>query len=526
MSDASFTPGWLAGAPAAHALLARIYTDPAERARVAHQAAQRSVDSGGVHPGVLASISLDSDAQRANHTLLAQPGTVCMVTGQQAGLFGGPLYTVYKAAAAIANARALTAETGVPCVPIFWLQNEDHDYDEIAACAIPGDESVIRVRAPGRDGDADRSIAARRYGPAIDAALDELDGELTGPSAAEVMACLRTCYRPDVSPDTAFRHLMTRLFAPHGLLIVDPMHPAMIAAAEPLHRRALAEAKPIADTLLTRVAALRSAGFKVQIHVRPGAPLSFVHPQGQAGPRYRVEPITGGFRVCGTDRTLSAEAVDAGPFSTSALLRPILQDTLLPTVGYVGGPGEVAYFAQLPPLYAHFDLPMPMIILRARVRVIDPKSERLLRQLDLTADDLAKPQDALMAHLGSASEGRLPPADLEAALLEPLQAVFAQFAPHAAFDKGLRKATHKTQRTLVDVSQRLVDRYRRTLGRTDEVALRRLRRVMVRLQPEGAPQERVHCWPGAAAQYGIDEFVEQVMAAVVPFEGDLKDVRI
>ena len=520
MSDASFTAGWLAGAPPALALLARIYTDPIQRARVARLAARRVA-----HPGLLASISLDSDAQRANHQLLSQPGTVAMVTGQQAGLFGGPLYTIYKAAAAIANARALTAETGVPCVPIFWLQNEDHDYDEIAECAIAGDDAVIRVRAPGRGEDADYSIASRCYGTAVEAALDTLDGELVGPSASEVMACLRDCYRPDSSPDAAFHQLMTRLFAPRGLLIVDPMHPAMIAAAAPLHHRALAEAEPISDALLARTRALREAGYTVQIHVRPSAPLSFFHPDGHAGPRYRVEPIEGGYRLCGTDREASSEAVARGPFSTSALLRPILQDTLLPTVGYVGGPGEIAYFAQLPPLYAHFGLPVPLVIPRARLRIIDPKSTRLLDQLELSADDLGKPRDALMAHLGSVSEGRLPPDALEAALLEPIEAAFAEFEAHAAFDKGLRKATQKTQRTLVDVSRRLVDRYRRTLGRTDEVALARLDRVMARLQPEGAPQERVLCWPGHAARYGIEGFVEQVMAAVVPFEGDLKDVR-
>ena len=318
---------------------------------------------------------------------------------------------------------------------------------------------------------------------------------------------------------------MTRLFAPHGLLIVDPTHPAMIAAAEPIHRRALADAQPIAAALTARAQALRDAGYTVQVHVRPGAPLSFVHPDGQAGPRYRVEPIQGAYRVCGTARTLTAAAVERGPFSTSALLRPILQDSLLPTVGYVGGPGEIAYFAQLPPLYAHFGLPTPLVIPRARFRIIDAKSIRLLGQLDLDADDLAKPRDALMAHLGSASEGRLSPADLEAALLAPIQAAFAEFAPHATFDTGLRKATHKTERTLVDVSRRLVDRYRRTLGRTDTVALRRLDRVMARLQPEGAPQERVLCWPGHAAQYGIEGFVEQVMAAVVPFDGGLMDLR-
>lgn len=520
MSDASFTAGWLASAPSALALLGRIFTDPAERARRTQQASKRAA-----HPGVLTSIQVDTDAQRVNHDLLSKPGTVCMVTGQQAGLFGGPLYTIYKAAAAIANARALTAETGVPCVPIFWLQNEDHDYAEIATCAIPGDESVLRVHAPGQDDQADCSIASRCYGPSIAAAIADLDGELLGPYAGDVIACLREYYRPEARPDVAFHRLITRLFAPHGLLIVDPMHPAMIAAAAPVHRRALAEAKPIADALLTRVKALRDAGFKVQIHVRPTAPLSFFHPDGHAGPRSRIEPIADGFRLCGTDRTVSAEAVDGGAFSTSALLRPILQDTLLPTVGYVGGPGEIAYFAQLPPLYAHFGLPTPLVIPRARLRVIDARSDRLLRQLGLQPDDLARPDDELMAHLGSATEDRLPPEALEAALLAPIQAAFAEFAPHADFDKGLRKATAKTERTLVDVSRRLVDRYRRTLGRTDEVARRRLRRVMARLQPEGAPQERVHCWPGAAAQYGIDGFVEMVMAAVVPFEGDLKDVR-
>lgn len=515
----SFTAAWMADQPAALALLPRAYRDPARRREAATRAATRRID-----PQVLAHLDAHTPAQLRQRDLLAAGGACCLVTGQQAGLFGGPLYTIYKTAAVIADARALTAESGVPCVPVFWLQNEDHDYAEIGTCTVPDDTELRRITVPGRPDEVDRAIAARRFPAEVDAAVDALDGVLLGPGRDAVIALLRDCYRPDVSPSAAFRRLMEALFAEHGLLIVDPARPALRAAAAPVHAKAIADAVPIAEALRARSAALEAAGFAVQVHVRPDAPLSFLHPDGFAGPRARFEPTGDGYRLCGTPRQITRAAALAGPHSTSALLRPILQDTWLPTAGYVGGPGEIAYLAQVPPLYAHFDLPVPLIIPRARFRVVDAKAERLLRQLGLGLDDLGADRPTLLKAVGRADEGMAPDA-LAAALLDPITAALDAFAPHAAFDKGLSKATRKTRESLTAVATRLVDRYRRTLARDDETTLARLERVRVRVQPGGAPQERVHCWPWYGAQYGVQGFVDLILAATVPFDGSLQTVR-
>lgn len=513
----SFTAAWMAELPAAMGLLPSRHRDPVQRRQAALRAAERRID-----PTALATLRATTAAQRRNRDLLAAGGACCMVTGQQAGLFGGPLYTIYKTAAVIANARALSAETGVPCVPVFWLQNEDHDFDEIATCAVPDDTAMRRISVAGAPDQAGRSIAARRFGDEIVAAVDALADGLDGPYAAAVLEVVRAAYRPGRSPCAAFRDLIEALFAEHGLLIVDPM--ACPEAARPIHERALAEARAISDALSARVGALHAAGFVAQVHVRPGAPLSFVHPDGLEGARQRIEPTADHCALCGADHDLATHDGPQGAYTTSALLRPILQDTWLPTAGYVGGPGEIAYFAQIPPLYAHFDLPMPMIIPRARFRVIDAKADRLLAQLGLGIDELTGHRDAMLARVGRTDAGLSPDA-LEAILLTPISAALDAFTPHAAFDKGLAKATAQTRESLTAVAQRLVDRYRRTLARDDAVTLERLDRLLTRVLPEGAPQERIHCWPWYGAQFGVGGFVDLVLEATIPFNGSLQTIR-
>lgn len=515
-----FTPAWLRGEPAATSLLSDGFRRAADRSAAAGRAARRPVD-----PAVLEALIATTPAQVVARDALARPGTTAVVTGQQAGLFGGPLYTIHKAAAAIVDARALAAETGRPCVPVFWLQNEDHDLEEIATTRVLGSDGGLHAVAFEVPDARPVSVGARRLGPSVDAAFDRVEALLAGLSEAPATtALLRRFYLPDRSPDRAFRDLLDALFADHGLLVVDPRHPALVAAARPVHDRALADAAAIAAALEARADALRAAGFTVQVHVRPGAPLSFVHPDGPDGPRYRADPLPdGSFRV--GDRAMGADAVARAARSTSALLRPILQDTLLPTAAYVGGPGEVAYFAQLPPLYAAFDLPMPLIVPRASFRVVDEAASRLMEQLGLGPEALGRPRDALLAGLARPHGGPDPDA-LEAALLEPMRSTLAGFAPHAAaLDPGLAKATEKSAANLEETARRLVDRYRRALAQADTVSVERLDRLLARLQPDGAPQERVHGWPWFLARYGADRFVTAVLAAVVPFDGTLRELR-
>lgn len=528
--SASFTAAWLADDPRATALLPRGAADAGARAAAVAAAAARRVD-----PAVLAALRAryPGDARRAAHLdALAAGGAACVVTGQQAGLFGGPLYSIHKAAAAIRDAAALEAETGARCVPVFWLQSEDHDFAEIATAHTLDARGALRaITLPAPPDAAGCSVSARPMGPAVEAAREALAETLTGLAAADaVCALIEDCYRPEHSPTEAFGRLIDALFARHALLVVDPR--ALPAAAAPIHRRAVAEADAIAAALTTRAEALAAAGFTVQVHVRPRAPLSFFHPDGPAAPRHRIEPDGDGWRLCGTDTRIPAAAVDAAladapeRFSTSALLRPILQDHWLPTAAYVGGPGEIAYFAQLPPLYAHFGLPLPLVVHRARFRLIDATADRLLDQLGLTPQALAAPRHELLARVGGATAAEPDPDALEAALIDPITRALDDFRPHAdALDRGLGKLADKTRDTLVDVSRRLVERYRRTLARNDEVTTERLDRLLARLHPEGGPQERLLGWAWYGARHGIEAFIDAIVDAVVPFDGTLHDLR-
>jgi bacillithiol synthase len=182
-----------------------------------------------------------SSARAANLEALAAGGTAVVATGQQVGLFLGPLYGFYKAAAAIAVARALTAEAGVRCVPLFWLQTEDHDFAEVASATIagPGGKPVKLSLPAEAPGEARASIAHRHLPPDIDAQLDALAELLgAGPAAQETLALLRAHYRAGVGIARAFAGVLAALFADEGLLVLDPRVPAVAALAAPIYRAA------------------------------------------------------------------------------------------------------------------------------------------------------------------------------------------------------------------------------------------------------------------------------------------------
>ena len=300
-------------------------------------------------------------------------------------------------------------------------------------------------------------------------------GRPPGPHTAEHLARLRRHYRPGAPWAEAFAGVLGELFAPEGLVLIDPREPALAQAVAPVHARALAEAAPIAAALIANDAELARAGFAIAVHVRPGAPLSFFHPEGPHGPRVRLEPAAGDgdrFVECGRTavhgRAELAAALAADPlrFSTSALLRPIAQDTLLPTAAYVGGPGEVAYFAQLPPLYRAFGRPLPPIVPRARFRIVDERARRLLDRLGLSADDAARPEAELLARLRAAdppgAPGATTGAEVTARLLAPFVTAHGELAAQlAGAGPDLARALARTRGSVERAIGRLAGRVER-----------------------------------------------------------------
>ncbi|MCB9649779.1 MAG: bacillithiol biosynthesis BshC [Deltaproteobacteria bacterium] len=268
------------------------------------------------------------------------------------------------------------------------------------------------------------------------------------------------------------------------------------------------------------------------MHIREGSPLSFFHPEGPEGPRYRLEHRQDGLHlVGGPERAWSVAELqtkleaDPACFSTSALLRPLLQDSLLPTAAYVGGPGEVDYFAQLPPLYEAFGLPPPLLVPRARFRVLEDKTTRLLEELGLTPEEAEGPADAVLARANRDTGAWPAPERVQADLLDPFTAALsAARGVIASLDPGLDKNAARTEETVRQAVGKLVDKYRATLLRRDETRVATVERLQAALRPDGAPQERVYALSTYAARYGARRLVELALAGCDPFDPRVKDI--
>ncbi len=325
----------------------------------------------------------------ANLEALDRPGTRLAITGQQPGFLTGPVFTVFKAVSAIAAAEFLARKTGVAHVPVFWVAGEDHDLDEARAARFPG--AVAGQMSPGQMGTVEFALphaADRRPlssyaadGP-FEEVLDRAFAHLSGRRHGEQVRSLGNLYRGRGLAG-GFAAILAQLFEPHGLLIIEPE--ALRARAAPLIRRAIEEPERLIEKLREGIAAVEARGIRAQVPDR--FPLFLI----EDGRRHHLAPEVGRgrFRLEGSGKMFAAremiDLLERHPerFSTGVAMRPVVQDALLPTAVYIGGPAEVAYFAQLRPLFAWYGLPSPRIALRLSATLVEGKTARLLNRLDL-----------------------------------------------------------------------------------------------------------------------------------------------
>lgn len=485
----AFSPAFLKAEPAALRFLDDGFRHPSRRVEFVRQARAR-----GVKAEVVAALRAQA-ARRPMTSARAQSldslasGAPVVVTGQQVGLFLGPLYSLYKAATAVVTARALE------CVPVFWLQSEDHDFDEVAHTAVHGKEGALTTLSLASPHVERASLSSVQLGAGVDEALATLRNALEGwPHVDEVSALFSRYYRPEATWVNAFAGVMSELFP--SLIILDPRDEALAKVARPVHERALAECDVITRVLQQRSDELESAGFDVQVRVRDAA-LTFVHPDGRNGPRFRAEAT-------------ARLPEDPLCVSSSALLRPIIQDTLLPTAAIVGGPGELNYFAQLAPLYSHFGLPMPMVMPRARFRVVEARPKALLEKLGIGPEAVEVSREVLLGRLsqGGAAE------DVEKQLLAAMEPVLSRV-------QGVDDAVERTRKTIARAANRLGARLQRERLTRDDVLASRVDRLQRALFPNGQPQERVLGAAGFLASFGAEAFMKRIESSVVPFGHDI-----
>jgi bacillithiol biosynthesis cysteine-adding enzyme BshC len=391
---------WYPGAPFASTWAANAPTfEPSRSVALADALAQQAA-TFAASPAALANI------ERLRN------GAAAVVTGQQVGLFGGPLLTLLKAATAIRKAQDATKLTGREYVPVFWLATEDHDLAEVDQVSLLSKDSVetlhlgLRTHGPlpvGALPVEGHTEASREH---LSSTLDQAC-ELLG--WAPICDLLRECYAPDATLATAFGRLLSGIFAAHGLVVMDAATPAFHTLGANVLRTAIEGAADLEAALLARTSELESSGYHAQVLVAPGHSLLFLL-DADTGARHPLRRTSDGGWKTPTASYTTAELLDilAGAperFSPNALLRPVFQDAILPTAAYIGGPAEVAYFAQSEVLYQRILGRVTPILPRLSATLIEPAIASTMAAHELQLKDVldAKTIDALALRLGARS---------------------------------------------------------------------------------------------------------------------------
>ncbi|MBI3405463.1 MAG: bacillithiol biosynthesis cysteine-adding enzyme BshC [Acidobacteria bacterium] len=325
-------------------------------------------------------------------------GAVAVVTGQQVGLFGGPAFSFYKALTAIHVAETLR-KSGTKAVPIFWLATEDHDLAEISHVSLldGGGRNHPLEWLPSAS-DSGRRVGHVKLGEGITGLVEDASKCLGGEAGDKIIEALRSSYQPDETFGSAFGKLIARMLQGRGLVLLDPMEPQFHQLAAPLFERAIDESAELNDHLLSRGKALEKAGYHAQVKVTGTSTLLFLDVKGQ---REAIRLRNEGFQTAPSRFTLeelkSRLRDRPEDFSANALFRPVMQDFLLPTAAYIGGPAEVAYFAQSEVLYRRMLGRMPAVLPRASFTLVEQPVARLLAKYGLEVSNVLRGRQRLRA---------------------------------------------------------------------------------------------------------------------------------
>jgi bacillithiol biosynthesis cysteine-adding enzyme BshC len=432
----------------------------------------------------------------ANIDALLNENTVAVVTGQQIGLFTGPLYTIYKTITTIKLAESLGAKfPAYTFVPVFWLEGEDHDVDEVSSVQVlSATQNLLRLTyPPPQEPGAKNSgaVADIEFSAPISALLEQLDQSLIQSEFhANVLDLIRAAYQPGMTFIKAFVHLMNVLFEDKGLIFLNPHDSAIKRILAPVFRKEIAESPRTCQLVIEQSEELEK---HYHAQAKPRSLNLFVfHGTG----RFPLEPHPDGYSLKGTRQHFTSEqiqnALDQTPeiFSPNVVLRPIAQDYLLPTIAYVAGPAEVAYFAQLKSVYESFQIPMPIIFPRASVTLLEERIEKVLTRFNLFPIDLLQEIEFIKRNVTQQiSEFRAE------ALFVSTQGTIEESL------NSIRTGLHAIDPTLVGALDNTISKMKGNLDvlrektiaaqqRQHEVALRQIEKAALSLFPNSNFQER------------------------------------
>jgi bacillithiol biosynthesis cysteine-adding enzyme BshC len=484
---------------------AAFYRHPLRDAE-AYRAAASEIQFSDTQRAALVAALREQNPDGPSLQRLAQPGTVVVATGQQVGLFSGPAYTVYKALHAVKLAQWLSAN-GIPAVPAFWLATEDHDFAEVNHVWVFDREHSPHRLEMGRSASSQPAGEVTLVAPPVGELREILGGM---PFGEEIAAMVAETYRPGVTMGKAFGDLLRRLLSDYGILQVDPMLPAFRELAAPTIGAAVEAAEDLTAGVLERNRELAAAGYHAQVHVEAATSLVFLIENGK---RFTLRRNGREYGLNGRRFGAGELAQNARWLSPNALLRPVVQDSVLPTVAIIGGPAEVAYFAQSEVLYRSILGRMPVAVPRTGFTVVDQRSQKRMEKYGLTLASFFQGEDALRERMASA----LVPAELNRAIRQTASAVDHSVeqlrAALTGFDPTLAKAMDLSGRKIRHQLAKIEGKAGREAMRRNERAALDARSLYGLIYPERHLQERLHSFLPLLAQHG-PELTAQVYEAI------------
>lgn len=450
-----------------------------------------------------------SKKTQANIDALNSPKTIAVVTGQQLGMIGGPLYTIYKTITAVKLTMFLKEKfEGFNFVPVFWLEGDDHDYEEVRSVNLINNENRI-FEVKYNDGELEElnrgNIGHLKFNDNIEEIFKQIEAELRETEFKKPISdFLRTLYKPGRTFLEAFRELMIGLFDEYGLIVFNPLAPSVKRLLIPIFEKEISSYRDHTGILVERSAELEEL-YHAQVKVK-AINLFYI----DESERLLIEPVENDYRLKGKRKKFTHEEiisqVKSNPekFSPNVLLRPICQDYLFPTGLYVGGPGEVSYFAQVTPLYELYGITEPVIYPRSSATIIEKGVQTILDKYKLNLSDIFLSEDQLITKVIMADAG----ADISNLFKDTVQAISSLFEPvndkMNLIDKTLIDLTKKTKERIEQSIDFLKSKAIEAEKRKHEATIRQLGKVRNILYPNDNLQERELNFIYFMNKYGSD----------------------
>jgi len=433
---------------------------------------------------------------------------LAVVTGQQVGLFTGPAYTIYKALTAVKLA-AHYACRGIKVVPIFWMATEDHDLAEVDhAHLIDGDSQLQLIRYESGVVDAAKPVGKVNFSEAIESCLQQFLASLPNSEfKVEIESRLTAAYRPTKTFSEAFGEVLSFLFSNYGLILVDPQDEQLKQLGASIFEKILLNGSRYQSMIQSRSDQLVAAGYHTQVTMEDESTGLFYEDEGK---RRALIRDGGSIKIKGTAHRLPMahfqQAVKESPwkFSPNVLFRPLMQDLLLPTLAYVAGPSEVAYLAQIGPLYEEFGRKAPIIFPRFSFSVIERKIGKIMEKYQLSFEDVFLGNEGLIKKIVEHNLDQSLAAKFSALEQEFGEKLAELEGPLKSVDATLAEALRTTQQKVQYQVAHLRTKFVHAETRHQETLTKQIDKAMAILYPLKALQERRINIFYFLARYGMD----------------------